>query len=256
MEEDPPMGIPEWVVTFGDMMSLLLTFFIMLVSMSEIKQEEKYQAMVESMKRQFGHDKSRISVTPGDSKQRPSEYRILSTQGRAKKLDTHRGGVPTRAPVGDSERVRIVREGERTGIGTVIFFELGSSKLTVEGKSVLDAEIAELSGKPQKIEIRGHTTQQLAVQGTHPEKAMELAYRRCVEVMQYLIEEHAIPSERIRLACAGASEPMYLSEDTDKQRQNPRVEVFLLNETVEQLIGTVRERDSQFLEDDTLSQLK
>ena len=43
MEEDPPMGIPEWVVTFGDMMSLLLTFFIMLVSMSEMKQEEKFQ---------------------------------------------------------------------------------------------------------------------------------------------------------------------------------------------------------------------
>ncbi|MCA9240906.1 MAG: flagellar motor protein MotB, partial [Planctomycetales bacterium] len=33
VEEEPPPGIPEWVVTFGDMMSLLLTFFIMLVSM-------------------------------------------------------------------------------------------------------------------------------------------------------------------------------------------------------------------------------
>ena len=37
--EDQGGGIPEWVVTFGDMMSLLLTFFIMLVSLSEIKEE-------------------------------------------------------------------------------------------------------------------------------------------------------------------------------------------------------------------------
>ena len=44
-EEDSGGGIPEWVVTFGDMMSLLLTFFIMLVSLSEIKQEEKFQAI-------------------------------------------------------------------------------------------------------------------------------------------------------------------------------------------------------------------
>ncbi|MGI9443328.1 MAG: flagellar motor protein MotB [Rubripirellula sp.] len=33
-DEPEEMGIPEWVVTFGDMMSLLLTFFIMLVSLS------------------------------------------------------------------------------------------------------------------------------------------------------------------------------------------------------------------------------
>ena len=44
-EEEESMGIPEWVVTFGDMMSLLLTFFIMLVSLSEMKEEEKYPYM-------------------------------------------------------------------------------------------------------------------------------------------------------------------------------------------------------------------
>ena len=37
--EDEAPGVPEWVVTYGDMMSLLLTFFIMLVSMSELKEE-------------------------------------------------------------------------------------------------------------------------------------------------------------------------------------------------------------------------
>ena len=53
IEEEPEAGIPEWVVTFGDMMSLLLTFFIMLVSMSEIKEEERFQALVQSMRRQL-----------------------------------------------------------------------------------------------------------------------------------------------------------------------------------------------------------
>ena len=37
-EEDSVPGVPEWVVTYGDMMSLLLTFFIMLVSMSQLKE--------------------------------------------------------------------------------------------------------------------------------------------------------------------------------------------------------------------------
>ena len=61
-EDDGGGGIPEWVVTFGDMMSLLLTFFIMLVSLSEIKEEEKYQALVESVRQKFGHDLAQLSL--------------------------------------------------------------------------------------------------------------------------------------------------------------------------------------------------
>lgn len=246
-EEDESVGIPEWVVTFGDMMSLLLTFFIMLVSMSEMKQEEKYQAMVESMKKRFGHDASPVSVSPGDHQSRSSEFRVLSTMGRAKKKDTHNGGVPTKAPVGEDERVRIVRPGGNTAIGTVVFFENGTLDLSQEAKSALDEQVKLLSGKPQKIEIRGHTAQQLATHGPQPVDAMDLAYRRCRNVMLYLTEQHGIPPERIRLASAGAWEPMYMSSDPDKVRKNPRVEVFLLEETVDQLIGTVEERKNEIL---------
>ncbi|MFN0196532.1 MAG: flagellar motor protein MotB, partial [Planctomycetaceae bacterium] len=50
-EDDAPAGAPEWVVTYGDMMSLLLTFYIMLVSMSEMKDNSngKLRAMMDSM---------------------------------------------------------------------------------------------------------------------------------------------------------------------------------------------------------------
>ncbi len=249
MEEDPPISIPEWVVTFGDMMSLLLTFFIMLVSMSELKQEEKFQAMVESMQKRFGHDMTTTSVSPGESRPRDSAFKVLSTEGRAKKLDTHKGGAPTKAPVGDNERVRIVRPGGSTAIGTVLFFKDGAYEMTDEAKLMLDEQVALLAGKPQKIEIRGHTSQQLATQGAEPIDAMDLAYNRCRHVMQYLIEKHQIPPERIRLSSAGAWEPMYLSSDADKMKKNPRVEVFLLEETVDQLIGTAEERDNKLLEE-------
>lgn len=246
-DDDPPSGIPEWVVTFGDMMSLLLTFFIMLVSMSEIKQEEKYQAMVESIQKRFGHELTTTSVTPGDSRPRESQFQVLSTTGRAKKKDTHKGGVPTKAPDGEEPRVRIVRPGNATAIGTVLFFNSESHSLSTENKAALDAQMFEMAGKPQKIEIRGHTSQNLALQGTPPSTAMDLSYRRCRNVMQYLIEEHNVPPERIRLSTAGAWEPMFLSGDTEKMRMNPRVEVFLLEETVEQLLGTPEERNDRVL---------
>lgn len=247
-EEDEAMGIPEWVVTFGDMMSLLLTFFIMLVSMSEIKEEEKYQAMVESMRQQFGHEMSPNSVSPGEHLSRAKSINVLSTQGRAKKKDTHKGGVPTKAPVGEDERVRIIRPGDNTAIGTVLFFKDGTVELDQASAESLDQEVLQLAGKPQKIEIRGHTAQQMAAQDPDPRNAMDLAYARCRSVMQYLVEKHGIPPERIRLSSAGAWEPMYVSSDSEKMRLNPRVEVFLLEETVDQLIGTAQERSDKFLE--------
>ena len=39
-KEEARAGAPEWMVTYGDMMSLLLVFFVALVSMSEIKKDK------------------------------------------------------------------------------------------------------------------------------------------------------------------------------------------------------------------------
>ncbi len=61
-EEEAAPGVPEWLVTFGDMMSLLLTFFIMLFSMSEMKQEQKYQAVMEALHQMIFSDVQRLFV--------------------------------------------------------------------------------------------------------------------------------------------------------------------------------------------------
>ncbi|MHC4092412.1 MAG: flagellar motor protein MotB, partial [Planctomycetota bacterium] len=49
-------GAPAWMVTYGDMMTLLLCFFVLLVAMSEIKQEDKFLQVVESLRHAFGYE--------------------------------------------------------------------------------------------------------------------------------------------------------------------------------------------------------
>jgi chemotaxis protein MotB len=229
-EEEPAPGIPEWVVTFGDMMSLLLTFFIMLVSMSEIKHETQYQALVDSMRRQFGYNRTIESLAPGDAKPRASQFSVMSTTGRAKRKDTTKGGVPEKSPTGEETQVRIIRPGKMTAVGAIIYFSVASSELDDKAKQGLDVVAEQLRGKPQKIEVRGHTTAELAVRTAGTPRSMTLGYERAMATMRYLVDVKELPIERFRLSTAGDSEPLFSGTGADA-REVPRVEVFLLNET-------------------------
>lgn len=240
VEDDPPMGIPEWVVTFGDMMSLLLTFFIMLVSMSEIKKEEKFQAMVESFRKQFGHNKTLDSLSPGDVRARPTANQVLATEGRARKKNTAKGGVPEKAPEGEEQHVRVIRPGQQTAIGSVIFFEIGSTVLTDAGKRALSIVANEVRGKSQRIEIRGHTSPEVAARTGDLRQSMDLSYTRSLIVMQYLVEQEKIEANRFRLSAASDHEPLDPTSKLGAQKSNPRVEVLLLDETFEDLKTTTR----------------
>lgn len=234
IEEEPEPGIPEWVVTFGDMMSLLLTFFIMLVSMSEIKQEERYQAMVESMHQQFGHDLSLASLIPGEIRPRNSSLEHVASMGRAKKRDTANGGQEVKAVTGENNRVQIVRPGDDSSSGGVVYFEEGTTELTDENKRDLQRIIHQIAGKPQKIEIRGHTSRRPIDQKTGLRDHWDLAYARCRNTMQFLVEQGIDPN-RIRLGPAAASEPIYNGIDPDQLKRNSRVQILMWDERVQDL---------------------
>ena len=241
-DEDEAVGIPEWVVTFGDMMSLLLTFFIMLVSMSEIKKEEQYQALVESFRRQFGHDDSMQSVVAGRAKPRNSHLASLATMGRAKRFSTHAGGDKVKAPVGDSPQVRIIRPGLKTAVGTVVYFDGENATLSDSALAEIQTQSFEFGGKPQKIEIRGHTSLRPLSPESEHKSHWDLAYARCLAVKQSLVDL-GIDERRIRIAVAGRNEPFHIGTDPLLLKQNPRVEVFLLDEVIDDLVGTREEQE-------------
>lgn len=227
-EEEEVPGIPEWVVTFGDMMSLLLTFFIMLVSMSEIKEEKKFQAMLESMRRQFGHESSMASMIPGNSTPMNSSMQSIASMGRAKRKDIMRGGNKVKSVAGEDNLVRTIRPGKDTTVGGTIFFGEDSAELTEETRARLREIAQQIAGKPQKVEVRGHTSRKpVAGGGDH----WSLAYERCHVAMQYLIEQ-GIDPERIRLGSAGAHEPLDTNIKRESRQRNARVEVLMWDEPV------------------------
>jgi len=233
--------VPEWVVTFGDMMSLLLTFFIMLFSMSEIKEAQRYQAMVDAMRKRFGYDMSMMSLLPGDLKARNSSFAKLASLGRARRLNTLNGGDKVRAPVGENPRVQTIRNAGDATTGGVIYFEPGRAKLARENEQSLRAIAREIAGKPQKIEIRGHTSTRPLPPDSPYKDHWDLAYARCRNARDFLASE-GIDPKRMRIAVAADNEPVHIGNDRRLQRQNPRVEVFMLNEWMRDREGNAEEK--------------
>lgn len=224
-------GVPEWVVTFGDMMSLLLTFFIMLFSMSEIKQEQKYQAVLESLRRTFGYDTAVLSSAPGSFRPRNADLEKLASLGRARRASLMKGGAPVNAPVGDYPRVTAVTLDGNPAVAGVVFFKKDSDELSEANKTILQSIAHRVAGIPQKIEIRGHTSNHPLPPDSPFRDHWDLAYARCRRVEQFLVTLGINP-QRIRLGVAAGNELRYTGTDRLLQEENPRVEILLLGEAV------------------------
>jgi chemotaxis protein MotB len=244
LPEEQSGDIPEWVVTFGDMMSLLLTFFVLLYSMSEIKEEQR-QALLESLRQQFGHQASVFNPVPGRSVPLKSSLALLSSMGRARRADTLRGGDKVRAPVGDYPPLRVARVGKEATTSGVVYFEVGRTTLSREERQVLENVAALIRGKPQKIEIRGHTTTRPLAPGSPHRSHWDLAYARCSRVVDFLVEQGVDP-KRLRIGLAAANEPIHVEADPALEKENARVEILMLDELTEELEGTPEEKKRRY----------
>ena len=235
-EDELGAGIPEWVVTFGDMMSLLMTFFVLLFSMSEIKQEESL-ALMESLRKQFGHDASIVSPIPGRAPPLNSGMRTLAAMGRARRADTMNGGDKVRAPVGENPRVWALRPPNDSTMGGALYFAEGSAQLRDEQEPTLRQTVAVIGGKPQKIVIGGHTSTGPLPDNSPFRSHWDLAYARCLNVMNRLIEM-GIDPKRMQIAVVADNEPVHLGPDPVLRKKNDRVEVLMLDALAHDLGGS------------------
>lgn len=238
MEEDEPAGVPEWVVTYGDMMSLLLTFFIMLVSLSEVVADKKYRAILDALQRYVGYRTGPISP-PGQNFPLNSVVARLKTLGSHTNDDdkTARGGVKTRGPQGEDFRVFRTPEGIPRRAGSPIAFAPGSAVLSEEARRELVRIAAELAGKPNKVEIRAHCGPDPLPADSPFRDKLELTYERGRAIRDFLLTlETPIAPERMRIAAAADHEP--LGRTVDRLSETPdRAEILILDAYASDFVG-------------------
>ncbi|MCD6404437.1 MAG: flagellar motor protein MotB [Planctomycetes bacterium] len=227
-EECPPAGAPDWTVTYGDMMTLLLCFFVILVAISEVK-EEKFHKVMESIRQYLGYENA-VAVEPGDSSAgsiHEEIRKVLNEQG-----SPNPEGAPARSTLGQHVLVQTIEEGYKITIGGKVLFDEGASELKPGACAPLDRLVGIIKGYPNKLEVRGHTAVEVLPVDGSCRDLFDLAYERAKATAEYL-KDSGIKPRRIRLYSGGPFDRPASNLTYEGLAANRSVEIIVSEELIE-----------------------
>ncbi|WMJ24240.1 flagellar motor protein MotB [Paludicola sp. MB14-C6] len=232
-----------WMDTYGDMVTLLLTFFVLLFSMSSIKQE-KWQMLVTALKGQFKTTEQLVVANPGANGDEKGNGKVPpsgkdSTMGTEdKKVDKVESFddlylylkqyVESKGLEGD---VQLSKGDGFTYIQfkNNIFFDGDSSVLRSDGKVILDVLSGALAGIPKEIKeisVYGHTAQERVDQPNTVNFDWSLSNDRAKNVVLYLIDKNILSNDKYASSGFGQNRPIVPHDGTEAtRRKNRRVEI-------------------------------
>ncbi len=229
-----PAGAPEWMVTYGDMMTLLLCFFVMLVSFMKMKEEEKLRPVIEAIKEAFGYTGGSGSV-PTNELPVNSVHELLQETALYREQERRLSQADDPGMFGKQTTVKRVREGLQYTVGGSITFEPGSAELKPAALDQLKRIADVIRGKNNKLEVRGHASAaDLRLDGGATGN-WNLSYERARAVMTFLTRPaQGIRPERIRVVACGDQEPLVRrAYDQKQQAVNRRVEIIVVESLVQ-----------------------
>ena len=221
-------GAPAWMVTFSDLTTLLLTFFVLLLSFANMD-IVKFREMLGSIKDAFG-----VQV-----KRQEAEYVAFSPSPYEKKSDLTKD---EEFVLGMVLRIRSLFEADKETKGLVeiavvkdkvllrvrnsIMFKPGSAKLLPQAYPILNKIIKILEENNVDLKVIGHTDDTPVERGPYPSN-WELSAARAGAVVRYIIT-HSKVIKPTRLQAIGLADtrPLVPNINEENRAKNRRVEFY------------------------------
>jgi chemotaxis protein MotB len=219
-------GAPPYMMTFGDMMSLFLTFFVLLVSMATFE-TAKFKVASESLQNAFGVLESfpTIAVNPfvRIPKQDGGEDRRKTSINDARKMEKL---------IVDKNLDNVVKvEVTQTGFGVMLrdpeTFASGSAELQQSGQSIVNDLAALIKSNPNlKIRVEGHTDD-VPIHSERFRSNWELSSARALSVVQLLSEKSGINPANMSAVGYGEYRPLAPNTSEENRSKNRRIQIFV-----------------------------
>lgn len=220
----------SWMDTYGDMVTLLLCFFVLLYSISAVDQA-KWREVVKSFNPEaeelsqivVDKEESGDEFVQGGIEEAPSEEEFNELYQRIKKA-VEESGYQDDIKVYAGDNYTFIRFSDK------VFFDGDSSVIRAEGYQVLDKFIQALAGTEniiQELQVFGHTTQ------AEPDKQNEttgdrrLSAERSANVAAYIQDRVALQPSKIVSIGYGQFRPIAPFDTEENRSKNRRVEIVI-----------------------------
>lgn len=229
-------GIGEWVITYGDMVTLCLCFFIALFDTSEANTVQADQLISSLNNIGMGGSTGGNTLAPGRLAELGNTVGTLPSMEKGRVLGTaKKKAISLFQPEIKSNKVRVTTDerGLVISLASDAFFRPASADIDIEETRTMLLRLAELLKSPElegrKFRIEGHTDGAPVAPDGPWLSNWELSAARSIAVLHYLTDFGA-PETRFQVAGFADTMPI-ASDDTEEGRAyNRRVDIIILDE--------------------------
>ena len=231
-KKGPPLTDPPWLMTFTDLMTLLLVFFVLILSMTVIDERARL-VVLGSVTRVFGSGKDVFNPLSRTESRRsarvePGVMEAENPDDLAQLRDMIFDDVNKDLNFQQNRYVQIF------SINDAVLFEPGGYTLSEAGIAQLDRILPYLQRINYPLLIAGHTSipreevrdyrvvrDQTNMDGTWP-----ISFRRSLAVYRHLVSRGIDPN-RLSQEAFGQFRPRYSNNTPEGRRKNQRVDLVL-----------------------------
>ncbi len=232
-------GGESWMTTFSDLMSLLLTFFILLFSMSNVSNEKFTQAAQSLSSSLIGGGEGimdGVIVPFEDDNTGTNETVVPAEELEAPGLDPALIEIYNRVinfveknDLEDKVIITADPKGVYVNVSNAILFGKESASISREGRSVLKSVGKLLNQLDNRVVIEGHTDDIPNAYGQYPTN-WELSVGRAVSVLRYLNENEHVDTRRLSAVGYGENQPLAPNNSEENRARNRRVNIVVIYE--------------------------
>lgn len=223
LEDESKPNHERWLLTYSDMITLLLIFFIVMYTISSIN-ATKFAQIASSLSKTFTGTDYVIgqytgkSVVPGNLENKSNLGKVQQQLNAFIKENNLQGMVTS----------YIDERGLVISLQDTLLFDLGSADVHPDEKDVLIKIGSMLKDLPNHIRVEGFTDN-LPIHNSKFDSNWELSVIRATNVVKILVNEVGIEPQRISAVGYGEYRPVVPNDSEEHRRLNRRVDIVIMN---------------------------
>ena len=229
-DEGPPVieGLPGWMATFADMVTLLLCFFVLLLSFAQ-QDANKFKTLMGSIKNAFGVQLKRkdapfAAFSPSRFERKDVELKqedkaLLGMVLELKQI------VFQDPDLKKSVKVSVEDQGVVMRYPLTLLFKENSATLHPGAAKKLKGAISILKERNVNLVVRGHTSDIATPNSVYPSN-WELSSARAAALLRALMEEGGISPTRLKAVGYADSQPLLPNTSPQNRSVNSRMELY------------------------------